>query len=113
MAKINSRQKGAAGEREFARFVTEKTGWEARRGQQFSGSADSPDGVVPVWKGEFHPEVKRVQRLNLEMAYAQAKYDACFLSRPVVFHRKNGKEWLATLSAEDLFVLMKAYLEKK
>ena len=43
--KINSRQKGARGERELAAVFT-TAGFPARRGQQFSGSPDSPDIVV-------------------------------------------------------------------
>lgn len=107
---INSRQKGAAGEREFAHFVTEKTGWAARRGQQHSGSSDSPDVVVDEWVDVFHGEVKRVQALNLKNAYAQAQRDAGEGVMPIVFHRRNGEQWMATLSADELFQLMDAYL---
>ena len=42
--KINSRQKGARGERQW-RDELRANGYVARRGQQFSGSADSPDVV--------------------------------------------------------------------
>ena len=57
---INSRAKGARGEREFAAFMREH-GYEAHRGQQFAGSADSPDVVHSI--PGIHIEVKRVEAL--------------------------------------------------
>ena len=95
----NSRAKGAGGEREWAAFLRE-LGWaKARRGQQFSGSPDSPDvvGGIPG----THPEVKRVQRLNIHDAMKQAIRDAG-LQIPYVAHRRNRDEWLVTIRAEDL-----------
>ena len=61
---MNSRQKGKRGEREAAVFLT-VNGLPARRGQQFSGSPDSPDVVCPLLPG-VHLEVKRCERTNLE-----------------------------------------------
>ena len=49
---MNSRQKGARGERMF-RDMFREAGFEARRGQQFSGGTDSPDVVVPALP-DFH-----------------------------------------------------------
>ena len=57
---MNSKQKGGRGEREFAAFCREQ-GYDAKRGQQFQGGADSPD--VKGLPG-IHIEVKRVERLN-------------------------------------------------
>ena len=68
---MNSRQKGKVGEREFAALLREH-GFDARRGQQFSGSPDSPD-VVSDALAWLHVEVKRVQNLNLTDACAQAE----------------------------------------
>jgi hypothetical protein len=42
--RVNSRQKGARGERQW-RDELRADGYEARRGQQFCGSAESPDVV--------------------------------------------------------------------
>lgn len=97
MGKINSRAKGANGEREW-RDQLLAHGIEARRGQQFSGLGDSPDVVAdtPGW----HPEVKRVEALNIEKAMEQAINDAKG-KRPYVAHRKNKKPWLVTIKAED------------
>ena len=74
---MNSRQKGARGERLW-RDQLRENGWDARRGQQFSGGAESPD-VVCESLGWLHQEVKCVERLNIEDAMAQARRDG----RPV------------------------------
>ena len=100
----NSRAKGARGEREWA-SVCRDNGYDARRGQQFSGSPDSPD-VVCEDLSDFHFEVKRVQRLNLQDAYDQAKRDAG-TAMPVVAHRRNHCDWMVTMSAEDWFAIVR------
>jgi len=93
---MNSRAKGAAGERELAAWFRER-GIEARRGQQFSGSPDSPD-VIAALPG-FHIECKRVERFNAYDAMAQAAQD-CGNNVPVVFHRRNRGRWLVVMDAE-------------
>lgn len=99
--RINSRQKGAAGERELAEFLRQH-GYEARRGQQFSGGGDSPD-VVTNLEG-VHIENKRVESGNLYNWLAQAQRDANG-KVPLVTHRRNGKEWVAIMRLEDLLKL--------
>ena len=97
---MNSRQKGARGEREWAKWLQDR-GYSARRGQQFSGSPDSPDVIcesLPI-----HWEVKRVQALNLDAALAQATNDSPKNKVPVVAHRRDGKNWKITLDAEAFF----------
>lgn len=90
---INSRAKGAAGERELARKLKEY-GYETRRGQQYSGANGDADVVgLP----SVHIECKRVERLNLEDAMSQSKADARDGEAPVVMHRKNNSEWLVTM----------------
>jgi Holliday junction resolvase len=96
--KINSRQKGAVGEREFAELLRFH-GWDARRGQQFSGGSESPDVVCQPLK-DFHFEVKRVEAGNLYKWMAQAKRDAMEGGKvPVVMHRRNREDWMAILPA--------------
>lgn len=92
---INSRQKGAAGERELAGVLRDH-GFDARRGQQFSGGKDSPD-VVCTDLGDFHFECKRVQKGNLYDWLAQATRDAGDTKVPVVAHRRNNEQWVAIL----------------
>ena len=100
---VNSRNKGADGEREFAKFLRDH-GVEARRGQQYSGGSDSPD-VVTNLEG-VHFEVKRVERFLLWKAMEQAKKDAANGSIPAVAHRANGKEWVVVLPAADFVDIM-------
>ena len=73
-------------------------GHEARRGQQFSGSPDSPDVISDL---PFHFEVKRVERLNIYQAIDQAVRDCGEGKSPVVAHRRNRGQWLVTMRAED------------
>lgn len=94
---MNSRNKGAAGERELAAKLREY-GYNCRRGQQYSGANGDADVVgLPG----IHIEVKRVEKLNLYDAMAQAVRDAKDDETPAVFHRKNNKEWLVTLRLDD------------
>lgn len=105
MGKINSIQKGKAGERELANLLKEK-GYSTRRGQQFSGSNGDADVVgLP----HIHIECKRVENLNIYKAHAQAVADTKG-GTPTVFHRKNNMPWLVTMSLNDwLDMYQKAY----
>lgn len=101
---MNSRNKGKVGEREFAALLREQ-GFDARRGQQFSGGAESPD-VVSEALAWLHFEIKRVEKLNLMDACAQAEGDSS--GKPwVVAHRRNHSPWLVTLRAEFFFELLR------
>ena len=94
---MNSREKGAAGERELAHKLKEH-GFDSRRGQQYCGINGNADVIgLPG----IHVECKRVERLNLYDAMAQAKSDARENEIPVVMHRKNRCEWLVTMTLED------------
>ena len=99
---MNSRAKGARGEREFAQFLRGH-GYNARRGQQYAGGPDSPD-VVHSLAG-FHFEVKRVESLSLYPAMQQAIRDAG-IDVPVVAHRRNQKQWLAVLPMDEFLKLV-------
>ena len=94
---MNSRQKGARGERELAEKLREY-GYEVRRGQQYSGANGDADVVgVPG----LHIECKRVEKLNLDDALSQSVRDARDGEIPVVMHRKNRTEWKATMRLDD------------
>ena len=88
----NSRNKGAAGERELAKVLSELLGCTAKRGQQHSG-LEGKDVVIGV--AGIHVECKRVQALNL----------ADEGEIPVVCHRKNNKPWLITFDLTRLIEL--------
>lgn len=100
---MNSRTKGKVGEREWAQVLRDN-GWQARRGQQFAGGQDSPD--VVCHQLPFHFEVKRVEKLNLMDATAQAEGD-CQGKPWVVAHRRNHGPWLVTIKAELFFTLLR------
>jgi Holliday junction resolvase len=105
---INSCRKGKRGEREWAAELAAH-GYAARRGQQFSGSPDSPDVVCDALP-RIHFEVKRVQSLNIEKAIDRAVIDAGANKTPVVAHRKNGRGWLVTMEASDWFKMLRGEL---
>jgi len=100
---MNSRAKGARGELELARFLTER-GYPARRGQQYAGSPDSPDVVAPDLT-PFHLECKRVEAGNPYRWLSQATADAGPEQTPLVCHRRNGQPWLAILRLDDFLTL--------
>jgi Holliday junction resolvase len=94
---INSKEKGAAGERELSHYLAQH-GVQARRGQQFSGSKESPDVVSDL--ESIHIECKRVEAGNPYTWLAQAERDAG-TKIPVVFHRRNKQKWIVVLGADD------------
>lgn len=94
---MNSREKGAAGERELARLLR-GYGYNAIRGQQYCGAFGDPDVIgLPG----IHIECKRVEKLNIYNAMDQAKRDARAGEMPCVFHRKNRTGWLVTMGLDD------------
>ena len=103
--KINSRNKGKCGELEFVNFLKER-GIEARRGQQYEGSSDSPDVIAGGIMANVHFEIKRVQAGNLYKWFEQACRDADLCKMPVVAHRRNGKPWMVIIDARDFINMM-------
>lgn len=95
---MNSRQKGARGEREAALAWAQTMGGTARRGQQFAGGGESPDVVTsyPL----VHLECKRVERGNPYQWIDQAVADAG-PKVPVVLHKRNRREWLLIVRLAD------------
>lgn len=106
--KINSRAKGCRGEREACELLRSH-GIEARRGQQFKGSPDSPD-VVSDLVG-YHLEVKRVESFNAYKALEQAVADMGDGEKPVVLHKRNSKPWLVVMLADDVLPMLKREVE--
>ena len=101
---INSKAKGAKGERELAGKLKEH-GYNCRRGQQYNGL----EGEDVVGLDYIHIEVKRVQALNLDEAMEQAKRDSTIKQMPAVFHRKNNKKWKVTMELETWIKLYNEY----
>ena len=94
---MNSKAKGARGERELA-LVLRSHGYDGQRGVQYCGANGDPDvlGLPGI-----HIECKRVEKLNIQDAIDQSKRDARDGEVPVVMHRRNNCEWLITMILDD------------
>lgn len=105
---INSKQKGKAGELEWVK-VCKANGFNAvRRTSQYCGQTGDASDCVGL--PGIHQEVKRVEKLNIHDAIAQAVRDSKDKgSIPIVAHRKNHTEWLVTMRAEDWFTLYREW----
>lgn len=102
---MNSRQKGARGERELAKVLSYH-GYHTRRGQQYSGANGDADVVgLPF----IHIECKRVEHLNIFEAIEQSLRDARSEELSTVMHRKNGKQWLVTMTLEQWLLMYDCY----
>lgn len=95
---INSRRKGAEGERSLAKKLKEY-GYDCRRTVQYCGKSGEAADIIGL--PGIHIECKRVERLNLEDAMSQSKRDAREGEIPTVMHRKNNCEWLVTMRLDD------------
>lgn len=105
---INSKAKGAKGERELAGKLRDY-GYNCRRGQQYNGL----EGEDVVGLDYIHIECKRVQKLNIDEALQQAKRDCKTNQLPAVFHRKNGEKWKVTMELDDWIKLYNEYYSSK
>lgn len=107
---MNSSRKGADGERELA-AILEAEGFRMERGGTESfGTAPDLSGLPGI-----HIEVKRVEKLNIFEAMAQAIRDAARFrdGYPAVFHRRNRKPWLVTMLLSDWLRMYRAALNGK
>ncbi len=108
MSKVNGRQKGKRGELELAHWLA-SLGYPSRRGQQYSGTADSAD-VVTALDNLLYMDSKRVENLQLQPALDQVIRDAGDSGRlPVVMHRKNRGRWIAIMDAEAFIELLREH----
>ena len=105
-----SRNKGKVGEREWARFCTDR-GYECHRTAQFRGNTGQA-GDVEGLPG-IHIEVKRTESLRLWDSLRQSKHDAIAAGDglPIVAHRKNDEDWVVIMDADDWFQLYRAWEE--
>ena len=101
---INSKRKGSDGERSF-RDLLRSAGFTARRGQQFSGSPDSPDVICPELP--MHFEVKFGATHSVNAAFRQADREAASTNIPVVASKRNYGEWMVYLRAQDFLDIVR------
>lgn len=100
----SAQRKGADGERELANVLKEY-GFPVRRGQVFNHESDM------VGLDKIHPEVKRVEKLNVVTAMKQAIQESQIRNDglPTVFHRRNREEWLVTMRLTDWIELYRKW----
>ena len=111
---INSRAKGAGGERELSRELSMLFGVEAYRGRQFHGREDAPDVVMDI--PGVHFECKRTESLSVYKALEQSEWDAGKDQIPLVAHRRNHKRWLLCMFLDDvpeLVNLLRSFVKEK
>ena len=110
MARINSRAKGASGEREFCRWLYDnlEVPMPTRNLEQVrSGGSDIID-IEP-----FYFEVKRVEKLSLDKWWRQVNKAARNANDdsiiPIVCFRQNRKDWEFLIGANHIGI-EKGYL---
>lgn len=108
-----ARSKGQRGEREWRKWLLDHLGCIfARRGYQTrAGGLEEPDvkNSIPG----THPEVKRVEKLNIWAAMAQAQEDAATRGEiPYVAFRRNRGEWYVCTPAANLVDLSVAIVKQ-
>lgn len=106
----SSQKKGRGGELEICR-IFQAHGIRAEPGKPVS-FGETPDVLnIPG----VHPEIKRVERLNVSEAMAQAVRDSEKFKdgMPVLFHRRNRQGWLCAMRMEDWMGLYLAVERQK
>ena len=107
MKRINSRAKGARGERELAQFLSDQ-GFPAKRGVQFSqGKFGLTESDVVCESLPLHIECKRVEAGNPYVWLDQARRDAKQGKIPVVFHKRNDCRWIVVIGADDFMSVLR------
>jgi hypothetical protein len=97
---LNSRQKGARGERELAHHI-QQAGFNCRRDGRLESDLD--------WELGVHAEVKRTEKPALGAWCQQAEQDSIRFNKPswVVFWRSNRRPWVAVIPLEEYLRLRK------
>lgn len=100
-----SRNKGKRGERQWRDFL-KSHGFNARRGQQFSG--EEGRDVICEGMPEIHHEVKYQEAVPKKIYdyLFQAKRDAKELI-PIVALRRNNYDWAIVMDADDFIKIIK------
>ena len=106
---VNSKQKGARFERTLASIFRDYGYTDARRTAQYCGNTGQAADVCGL--PGIHAEAKHCEQMRRYEWVDQAKRDAEAsgeLKLPVVFHKKNNHEILASMP---LYVFMELYRE--
>lgn len=107
-----AREKGKRGERMLAKELNRLFDAQTRRGKQYCGDEGHADVVgLPG----IYIEAKNKEKTNLRAALEQAKDEAGQHEDnpfPIVFHKRNGKPWTATMYLNDLPMIARLLKEK-
>jgi hypothetical protein len=107
-----ARIKGAAFERELAKYFTDNTKLEAKRGigQTRSGGSEVSDVDMPI----IHVEAKRHKRCNIKAALKQAIEDSSVNGKiPVAITKDDREKILCTMLLDDWINFFNAYINEK
>ena len=101
-----ARNKGATGERELSKILTDELGFEVKR-----KLGQARDGADDIQVGKYRIEVKRRERLQIEDWCKQV--EACTEDGqvPVVAFRRNGQPWRVVLPLNWFVKAMREDLE--
>ena len=97
MPKINSRAKGSQGEREWCAFLLKHFDIEAERNLD-----QVRDGGCDIITDHYVFEVKRVENLDIQNAWIQAKTASLAFNgekTPIVAFRRNREKWNCAISS--------------
>lgn len=105
-----ARIKGATFERQLAKYFTDNSPLEAKRGigQTRNGGAEVSDVDMPI----IHVEAKRHKRCNIKAALKQAIEDANVNGKiPVAITKDDRADILCTMRLEDWILFFNAYVK--
>ena len=98
----NSRTKGKVAELEVVKIFKNAGYDDSHTAQQFKGTKDSADIIVPKLDKIYQLEVKRREQVGkLDEWLQKTDEEAGEEKIPVVIHRRNGEPWKATLLLTD------------
>ena len=104
---MNSRRKGANGEREVCEILNQELGWAVKR-----NLSQSRDGGWDIEIAQFRIEVKRRKKLMVHEFMEQASKSAGEAT-PVVLMRADGEEWLLMMKLSDAMPLIRDALPQR
>jgi Holliday junction resolvase len=105
---MNSRRKGAGGEREVCEILNAELGWAVKR-----NLAQTRDGGFDIEIAQFRIEVKRRKKLMVHEFMEQAEKSAGENHLPVVLMRADGEEWLLMMKLSDALPLIRDALPQR
>lgn len=101
-----ARNKGAAGEREVAKILTDNLGFVVKR-----NLSQSRDGADDITIQHFRVEVKRQETLQIDKWSTQVEACAELGEVPVLIYRRSGQPWRVCLLLDNFIPMMRDQLE--